>query len=148
MTSRQPGGVKAGLIVGAGLLLTRLAMARNLRDVLIGVGGTAFEIGGVLFVDSKAKKLDLELENWTDRSDARSLALARAQAADDEFERRLKLVQVTEARISQIEQEIRVRTHRIGPEIAKAAAVAQLRAGYMEGVAENRAASVAPRERK
>ena len=139
MTSLQQGAVKAGLIIGAGLLIVRASMG---RDIPLAVGFTLFEIGGVLFLESKAKKLDQEIAEWRKAQDAWELS----QAAGEELDRRRGLVREIEESISGIEEEMRARLRNSDPDSAKAFAVAQARAGYLAGIAENRAAGVVPRE--
>ncbi len=142
MTALQHSAVKGALIVGAGLMATRLAMARSVMDAVMAFGVGGLEVGCVLLVQGKALKLDEEIADWRKAEDANALA----QAAVAERRRRDEVAAGTERKITAILDEMERRTQNSNADAAKRRAVAEAREGYMAGVMENRARSIAPKE--
>ena len=142
MTALQNSAVKGALIIGIGLLAVRLATAHSLPDAVMAIGVGGFDIGCVWLVQGKAFKLDEEIAGWRKAEDANALV----QAAVAERLRREEVLAGTERKIAAILDEMERRTQNSDGEAAKRRALTEAREGYMAGVMENRARSVAPKE--
>jgi hypothetical protein len=142
MTSLQYGAVKGALLMGAGLFVVRAAMSRSLGDFVLAAGIAGLEIGAVALVTSKAKALDADIEAWRKAQDANTLL----QAAVRDLEKRRAKAKGIEETIAAILDKMDIRSRNSDPDRAKSSALAQARAGFSAGVAENRAAGIVPRE--
>jgi hypothetical protein len=146
MTKFQNNAVTAGLMIGAAFFIARLAMVRSLRDFFLAAGTGLMEIAVVLFLEWKAKGLQCQMDAWGAAQQARSQAEQLARTAAEELERRLSRIAEIKRAIAKIEESLAPRVWGNDPEESKALAIAAVRAGYHEGIAENRAASVVARE--
>ena len=148
MKVRQTSAVVGGYVTGIGLLGARVSMAHGLRQMGLAFGASLFEVAGVTFLDAKAKRLEPQIAVWKEKREAANLAERRVEAAACEVERRKALVESTSAEIREIETSILGRNRSASPDALITSAVAQARAGYLEGIAENRAGGIAPRREK
>jgi len=147
MPQSQNNAVMAGLLIGIAFFIARVSMVRNPRGFLLAVGSALMEIAIVLFLDRKARQLEAGIDQWWATRDALGQADAFLKAAAEEVELRSEFLKEIRQSIATIEIEhLQGRVWGSDLEIDKSLAVAALRSGYQAGVAENRAASIIPRE--
>lgn len=147
MRQTHNSAVAAGLMTGAGFLLSRLAMARGARDFAFAVGGGVIEFGTVMFLDWKARRLEAGTAEWKQGEAARCQAEDAVRIAAEEHKRREGRVEEIKRAIAQIEEEeLKGRAWGSDLEKNKGLAITAMRSGYLTRIAENRAACIVPRE--
>jgi hypothetical protein len=142
MIDLKNNAVKAAVLIGGGLLVMRLAMARSLMDGALALGVAGLELGAVAALEAKAQKLEAEIVLWRKSEDARVL-LGAARA---ERKRRGELAQESRDEQAALLDEIEFRSKNGDTEAAKRRAIAEARAGYIDRISQNRAHGVAPKE--
>lgn len=145
MTQFQNNAVTAGLMVGVAFFIARIAMVRSLRDFFLALGTALMEVAVVLFLERRAKQLDAQIETWNTEQRKRRQAQELARTANESLGGLRALVNQIKVAIARIEEEhLKGRVWGNDLDVNKALAVAAIRSGYLEGIAENRTASIIP----
>jgi hypothetical protein len=138
MTRSQQGAIAAGIAIGIAFLLIRVSSASSMGDYILAAGLTLIELAVVLYLERRAKQLDVETEAW--KAQARSYQQLRelAQAADVEMQRR-------QSRVDEIDGKIDSHIEKLSQDRAlsdlatlERAALNGIQAGYSAGNAANR----------
>jgi hypothetical protein len=133
------GGLIAGIVVGLGLGLLRLAHAEGWGEILFALALTIVDLGIVLLLEftassKRAAQQEYETENAASTTAKAKLDMARAKLTRCK-EQIAKLVASIDKHIEYVELRS-VRRYNI--EDIKAAAIKSARNGYQAGIAENR----------
>jgi hypothetical protein len=134
------GGLAWGIIVGAGVLVVRLAAAESFRECAVACGLTLLELGAVGGLELAASHLRPMYRNWSARKDPHDSGTRERDAARELVERlRRRLADLASAVNKYVayveERSLRNRTAKQ----VEAAAVGAARDGFAAGITENKA---------